>query len=314
MIVVPALHPAHEIIARVRRLEPGEVHRASQVATTVGGKPVNVARLAALMGAPVRLIVLGDDRLLARLAADPALARSAAAQVRLHAPDESRTDIAMVDDRGGLTVVNGMAGDPGERATRNLISATLDGLARGDVLVLAGSTPPGTMQVYAELGPAAHARGARVLVDAAGPWLASTLDLPPDAVKISASEAAALTAAATGPDEDRPVDPGSARPTALSGPRILGITDGPRGLLAWLPDGGCRRIEPPPGLSVVNPLGAGDAVTAGLAISMDRGMDPLDGFVLGTAMAAARLRHLEVTLMSTEVEALRSRVMVSPVA
>ena len=43
MIVVPALHPAHDVLVRIDELTPGLVHRVGPgaFATGVGGKAVN---------------------------------------------------------------------------------------------------------------------------------------------------------------------------------------------------------------------------------------------------------------------------------
>ena len=93
---------------------------------------------------------------------------------------------------------------------------------------------------------------------------------------------------------------------------IVGITDGAAGLRAWLPDGRGVRVLPPPELAVVATLGAGDAVTAGLAIALAGGNEPIDGFVLGTAMAASTLDHLDASVDRVAVDRLRKDVRVIP--
>jgi fructose-1-phosphate kinase PfkB-like protein len=62
----------------------------------------------------------------------------------------------------------------------------------------------------------------------------------------------------------------------------------------------------------VSTLGAGDAVTAGLAVQVAAGASPLQGLLLGTAMAAASLRNLDVRLDPDEVRALLAGVAVEP--
>ena len=59
-------------------------------------------------------------------------------------------------------------------------------------------------------------------------------------------------------------------------------------------------------------LGAGDAVTAGLAIALARGQDALDGFILGTAMAASTLDHLGASVDREATERLVKDVRVLP--
>jgi 1-phosphofructokinase len=284
---------------RVDGLELGAVVRAAETWTGVGGKAVNVARFAAALGAAVKLLVVGDDALLAAIEADPVLSDPAGGEsiaVRaVRSPIPSRTDVTLVGTGGTVTVVNGTAAPPGNDALAALPAATCAAIAPGDVLVLAGSTPVGTADAYRELAEAGRDRGARVLVDASGVSLRAALEGGPWGVKVNASEAAEA----------------SLGPEAAS---LVAVTDGPRGLRAWLPDGRVVRILPPGGLEVVSSLGAGDAVTAGLAVRLAAGGSALDGLVLGTAMAAASLRHLEVRADPDDVRALLPRVVVEAAA
>jgi fructose-1-phosphate kinase PfkB-like protein len=306
MIVIPALHPAHDVIVRVDALEPGLVQRVGVEAMTtgVGGKAVNVALAIAAMDVRVRLVVCAEaamhERLRVHAAGLPRLELTA-----VSSPVATRTDIAIVDATGRLTVINGTTADPGPDAIDAVVDRTLDGLADGDVVVLSGSTPDGTGAAHAEIAVAARGHGGRVIVDASGPGLAALLETQPAAVKISADEAHELMRSG-----DTALD--GERPPTLAAVPIVGITDGAGGLRAWLPDGRAVRVTPPPDLPVVATLGAGDAVTAGLAIALANGVDPLDGFILGTAMAASTLDHLGPSIDRVAAERLRASVHVSP--
>jgi len=280
------------MIARVERVTPGEVTRALESHRGVGGKSLNVARFVAAMRFPVRVVVLGDAPMLAAVGADPLLASATTSLHPVPSPVTTRTDIAIVDGTGAVTVVNGTSEYPGEDALGQVVARTLEGIGHGDVLVLAGSSPAGTDDTYRLLGRAAAAAGARVIVDASGPWLRAALAAAPFALKISVEEAT------TGGID------------AASAP-VVAVTEGPSGLRSWDDKGRGYRVLPPPGLSIVNPLGAGDAVTAGLAIELARGGTARAGLVLGTAMAAARLRHLEIALDPSEVATFLGRVMVT---
>ena len=295
MIVVPALHPAHDVIVRVDDLEPGVVLRVGMegMLTGVGGKAVNVALAIAAMDVPVRLVVCGDETLLEGIRAQAAR-HPRLELVPIPSPVPTRTDIAIVDARGRLTVINGTAADPGADVIDAVIARSVEVLTAGDVLVLSGSTPDGTGAVHEEMSRAARDRDVPVIVDASGTALNALLETHPAAVKISADEARELAALPPAP--------------------VLGITDGAAGLRAWLPDGRAVRVTPPPDLPVVATLGAGDAVTAGLAIALGNGDGPLDGFVLGTAMAASTLDHLDPSVDRPAADRLRAHVRVSPLA
>ncbi len=299
MIVVPAVHPAWDLIATVDRLAPGRVHRAARLVTVVGGKAVNVARVAAALGADVRLILLADERLAAAVAEDVSLRPlNLRIQVVL-SPVPSRSDLAIVERGGRLTVVNGRAADPGATARRQFEDACRAHVRSGDVLVLAGSAPPGATALIGRLAGAGRSAGARVVVDASGRCLRATLRAGPEAVKVSEAEVGG------------PVD--GARPGLLASVPIVGITRGERGLRAWV---GARAVEVvhPGNVEVINPLGAGDAVTAGLAVSLAAGGDPIDGFALGVATATVRLRRLEPVVDAAEIRAVVPRIRVTRLA
>jgi 1-phosphofructokinase len=293
VIVVPALHPAHDVIVRVDALEPGLIQRVGAAAmhTDIGGKAINVALAVAAMDVPVRLIVCGDGSLLEGLRARASRHRPLEL-IALPSPVRTRTDIAIVDAEGRLTVINGTATDPGAAVVDAVVARSVDGLVEGDVLVLSGSTPDGTDAAHERIAAAAQDLGVRVIVDASGPTLTGLLQTRPAAVKISADEARGLAGLPSVP--------------------VLGITDGAAGLRAWLPGGRAVRVTPPANLPVVATLGAGDAVTAGLAIALANGDDPLEGFILGTAMAASTLDHLDPSVDRAAASRLRAGVRVSP--
>ena len=293
MIVVPALHPAHDVVVRLDDLSLGAVHRVTPdaVFTGIGGKAVNVALATAAMDVPVRLVALGDEAFLAAL-------RRRATQhptlevVALPSPVLTRTDIALVEADGRLTVINATASHPGTTVVEAIVTSALYGIGAGDVVVLAGSTPHGTTEALATIARAATGHGVRVVVDASGSALTTLLETRPDVVKISAAEAA------------------DQRGTTLERVPVVGITEGAAGLRARLPEGRVVRVLPPRGLRAVATLGAGDAVTAGLAIAQSRGDNALDGFILGTAMAASTLDHLGPSVDPGAVERLRHDVRV----
>jgi fructose-1-phosphate kinase PfkB-like protein len=313
MIVVPALHPAHDLIVSLDTLRVGAVHRAAPgaIATGVGGKSVNVALAVARMRIPVRLVILADDTLLEALDAIAA-GLPDLELVAVPSPVPSRADLAIVSG-DGLTVINTTAADPGAGAVAHVHAATLQGLSGTDVLVLAGSTPAGTEDAHPALATHSASKGIHTIVDADGPALAALLATGPTAVKVAAAEAASLGDRSPGPagrKSGSAVGSARARPSGFESAPIVGITDGVAGLRAWLPDGRAVLVRPPVDLGVTSPLGAGDAVTAGLAIALDRGDDPLDGFILGTAMAASTLDHLDPSVRPDLVDRYRTAVSV----
>jgi fructose-1-phosphate kinase PfkB-like protein len=63
------------------------------------------------------------------------------------------------------------------------------------------------------------------------------------------------------------------------------VTDGAKPALALGP-AGCVRIVPPRLERVVNPIGCGDCLAAGVADQIGRGSEPLEAICFGMACAA----------------------------
>lgn len=313
MIVVPAVHPALDLISFVDVLRPGAVQRTSTTLESVGGKAVNIARFIATMGQPVRLVLVGDERLLGRAENDESLALPALQIQPVVSAGASRVDIAIVDSDGVATVVNGTAAAPGAVAVAELERLALASFGPGDVLVLAGSAPPDTPGLIRRLATRSRERHGRLVVDMSGEWLIEALERGPDVVKINADEATELERSTVDTEARRSPTGSGDRPIGLSQPPLLAITDGARGMRAWIGDD-AWLIHPPGGLVVTNPLGAGDAVSAALVLGLERGLEPLTALRLGAAMAAARLRHHAIHLDPADVAAQEARVEVSRVA
>lgn len=299
MIVIPSLHTAHEIIMRVPEWRPGDVSRAQATIVTAGGKPLNIARFAARMGREVRFTAAADSMLAELMARDPSLPRTGMTIVTTRAP--SRTDVTIVDADGRTTVINGEPSTLDRPEEDRLVARLRRLLGAGDHLVIAGTLPgPAPIRLLERLIDAARRAAAELIVDVSGPLLAAALDARPSIVKVTAGE----LAAARGGDAARAWQAG--RELAPE-PGSLVVTDGPRGLRVWLSDGSALEARPP-AVRAVTTLGAGDALTAGVAVALDAGGSLGDGLVLGTAMAAARIERLEPDFDPTRARELLQEV------
>jgi tagatose 6-phosphate kinase len=272
MIVVPSLNTARDVILGSSGWRRGRVGRSEQQYLVPGGKPLNVARFLGAMGVPCRLVVLGD----AALAAETAriLPPRVSAELFVTAAP-SRTDVAIVETGGRLTVFNGPP--PGISADEldGALGAVSAGLEERDLLVIAGSQPPGAVERLLEI---AQRASARLLIDSSGADLVAALGGRPEAVKVNVAELAAVR----GGDVERAwSDAQALLPEAAN----VVVTRGRRGLRGWLD--GVRVHVPAIRTRVVNPYGAGDAVTAALAAGMLDGPPTVAALLDGAAWAAA---------------------------
>lgn len=299
VILTVTLNPAVDVTYLVDRLVLSSATRVAQVRQRAGGKGVNVARVAGACGADVCATGLaGGSR------GELILAGLAGQGVRADfepIAGESRQTLTIVETRPRGTgaedaagrVPAGHGGAAGHPTELREIGPTVTPAewerfvyrftrlaAEAAVAVLSGSLPPGVpADGYATLTAIARQARASVIVDAGGSALRLACAAGPDIVKPNEAEllAAAKPDKADGRDGAAGGDvAGRAVPgvqlllTAASGLRGLGAAAvvaslGRAGSLAVTSAGRWRvSHEPVPG----NPVGAGDALVAGLALNL----------------------------------------------
>ncbi|MCM2423631.1 1-phosphofructokinase family hexose kinase [Streptomyces sp. RKAG293] len=261
MILTVTLNAALDVTYFVDRLVPRTSHRVDTVHERAGGKGVNVARVLSTLGRPAVVTGLcgGDtgDRLRGEL-------RTAGLRDELvPVAGESRRTVTIVSrEDGDATVFNetGPSVTPAEWAAFTARYTRL--LRDADVVVLAGSLPPGLpADAYAHLVTLARGEGVATVLDTSGPALRAALAAGPDVVKPNADELAAVTGL-----ED--VAAAAAGLRAM-GARTVVASRGPDGLHAITPQGSWRAT--PPERLTGNPTGAGDACVAALAAGLATG-------------------------------------------
>jgi tagatose 6-phosphate kinase len=210
----------------------------------------------------------------------------------------SRTDVAIVDERGGLTVINGPVPPISAEELDGALEGVRDALEERDLLVIAGSQSPGAVARLLEI---ARGASARLLVDSSGPDLLTALGGHPELVKVNAAE----LAGARGSDVERAWCDG---PALLPEAANIVVTRGRRGLRGWLgvAQGVAVRV-PAIRTRVVNPYGTGDAVTAALAAAMLDGPPTIAGLLEGAAWAAAVAGEFGLDLDPGNAATLRER-------
>jgi 1-phosphofructokinase family hexose kinase len=286
-LLVVAANPSVDRLYEVDRLVIGEIHRPRSVVSVPGGKGLNAARAAALLGGSVTAvgIVAGPagDWILRELAAIGLDARMARA-----ATGDTRTCVSILDRSSDVMTEVYEHGDKIGTADWEALEAIVRGeLERGGVaaVVLSGSLLPGApADGYAGIAQlaAAASRKVPVLVDTYGPALATVLAEHPAVVKVNAAEAAEASG--------MPVaDPGSAAAAAetlrRAGASVVVVTLGPEGAVVVT---GRERIHLlPPDLHGSYPVGSGDAFLGGLAVATARGEPVVEAARLGLAAGIA---------------------------
>jgi tagatose 6-phosphate kinase len=250
----------------VAELHPRARQEARPVGRQAGGKGVNVSRVLAALGVPVRSVVIVGGSAGAEIVRD--LECTGLEPVVVAAGGESRTCLEIVDERScAATQLHGRGVEADAATARALVAAVGGALEGAAWLALCGSLPPGLpTDAYATLIDVARARGVRVAVDASGAALQAAWHARPDLLRINRNEASDL------PD------------AAAAGAAFGAVSDGPREIAAWEP-GRAWRVAPPRA-RVRNPIGCGDAMLAGLLARIDAG--PFEAALrFATALATA---------------------------
>lgn len=284
----------------------GRIHRAERGISLASGKGLNVARAVRALGEDATVIgmVGGDDtgRAIIRGARGQGISLRA---VRVQAT--TRICTLIIDPGNAETVINEHGLEAGAGVEAQLFAYLRTGLRRARHLVLAGSLPaalPANFYAHAiELSREGHVPA---LLDATGDSLRLGLAAKPDLIKVNRAEAAEAAGRPLASVDDVLAAADTLR--AQSGGQVI-VTMGAEGAALVTAEG--RWHLSPPGVTRVNTIGAGDSLTAGVVVSLQRGHSLLDAVQTGVAAAAADVTTLlPGTVDAMQVDSLRPQVVV----
>jgi tagatose 6-phosphate kinase len=304
MILCVGTTPAVQRVMTFRELRLNEVNRAVKTCEGPAGKSVNVAKVLKALGeAPVAVGFLGGARgeqlhrqLQAReMALDFVLVGS-----------ETRLCVTLVDEMSGAVTELVEEGEAVTTADYDRLDTCIRRHIGGcRAVVFSGTIAPGGpadfISRYVKL---AHETGAITVVDAKGTALNDALKAQPTVAKPNQSELVATVGHELG---DETAVLAAMRELHTRGARQVVVTAGKDPVLAF--DGKIGWRIRPPQISALNPIGAGDAFTAGLVWRLVCGDDLGNACRWGAAAgAASALTYLAGELKRSDVEALVDRV------
>ena len=284
MILCVTPNPAVDRTARVDRLTFGTVLRPSEVLVLPGGKGNNVARAADRLGALVTTTGFAGGH--AGRWMVEALDREGLNPRFVPTDGETRTTYVTVDRSARSSLVYEPSSPIGPVDLDALLRLLRDDLlAAATWVAICGSPPSGmTADGYRAAVETVAATGHPCLVDVAGPSLLAALSARPDIVKVTVDEANSVIGT-------RITDPvAAARALVALGARIAVVTDGPRGAAA-ADDRSSWAVQVPQ-ISVVDPVGSGDAFTAGLIVALDGGASTGEALAVAAAAGTANAETL----------------------
>jgi tagatose 6-phosphate kinase len=304
MILSAGLTPAWQQIMVFGAFRYGEVNRASEVHWLAQGKVLN-AGIAAhhLRGPSLTLAPVGGPPL---PQIDREFAELGIPRRWVVTEASTRVCTTILDGATGVMtelVENGKPLRPEELA--DFRHAYAEEAAKADVAVIAGSLPEGTPSLfYRDL---VERTPCPVVLDFRGEGLLNTLDLKPLVVKPNREELAQTLGQPL--DDDRQLLD-AMRSLNRRGAQWVIITQGAGPV--WLTSATKTfQLHSLPVDKVVNPLGSGDSMAAGIAWAVREGRDMVEAVRIGIAAAAENVRRLDTgRLDPVRVRDLAARVRV----
>ncbi len=284
MILAAGLTPAWQQILQFDAFHVGEVNRAARAQWCASGKVLNVGIALDHLGA--------DCHTLSFLGGSPGeqiRAEFAAGGIPATWVDASR------NTRVCTTILNGSEGPTTELVENAPThdSAELDrfrdayreAVQSAGTVVFSGSLPEGTPPEF--VSDLLDLTDCRAILDIRGPELLDALSKQPLLVKPNREELARTLDTAIETDAQLL---SAMRELNSLGAQWVAITHGPETL--WLTSQTQTFRLTPPQREVVNPIGCGDCLAAGIAVALDQGSEIPDAVWFGAAAAADNLGQL----------------------
>ena len=282
MIYTLTLNPALDLEFTVDTLSYNQVLRAANTRTDCGGKGFNVSRaLAALGQASTALGFVGGgtgQRL------EEGLRQMGISTDFVAVSDETRTNVSIVTDPGSDYIKVNQPGPTIKPEEVEALYQKVQTLSQpGDTWVLSGSLPPGVASdIYAQIIHTVQSRGAKTLLDTSGEPLRMGCKAIPFAVKPNTVEAQHLTGIKI---DDIDTARTAAEEIQSQGIPVVVLSLGETGALLSHSEG--SLLAKPPAVHEHNPIGAGDALVAGVVWGLERNLSLGEILCWGVASGAA---------------------------
>lgn len=304
MILTVTLNAAIDKRYVVENYQVGEVNRVKECAYVAGGKGLNVSKTATIAGAQVLATGFAGGHAGAYII--ETVEKQGVATDFIQVKGESRSCINIYDS---VNKTQTEFLEPGvvvsEEEQRAFYLKFDQLLTKCDVVAMSGSVPKGVgTDMYPKLVELAKAAGKKIIVDTSGALLEEVVKAKPNMIKPNIDEIRLLTGKQI-LDREELIEAGIE--LQKSGIERVVISLGADGSLMFVEEGVYQAVVPK--IDAVNTVGCGDCMTAGFAISFERGMSPEEALRFASATSAASAMREETGYFVTEdMEALFDQI------
>ncbi len=281
MILVVGLSPAWQRTIELSKLQVGAVNRASRVSETPSGKAINVGQVASQLGSKVKVLTVEGGEQGKRLLR--ALKGSKFDVEAVHVKANTRICQTLLNGKVATEIVE-ESGKLRPSEVRSFITLYKANLPKAKIVVITGSVPDGcNNDIYSQFIKLAHKVKIPVFLDAQRRQLIAGVRAGADLIRINTTELAEATK--TRQSGSRTLSKAICQLGAQADAWVV-VSDGP-GDIVLFRNGVCVRRFSAPKVKVVNPIGCGDAMLAGIAHQYCIRRDMLNAIQLGIASGAA---------------------------
>ena len=295
MILCIGPTPAVQRVMVFPKVALDAVNRASQTVEGIAGKSVNVAKVLTQLGEKVVATgFAGGDRG-AKLLSELKARRVQTEFVSVGTGTRQCTTV--IDQAAGTITELVEESQPVPGAAYDQLKSIIQRHTTGSTaVVMSGTiTPAGPADFYRWCTELANLSGALSVVDAQGPALTECLKVNPGLIKPNKTE---LMATVGKPLKDEAIVMSAIRELHERGAKLVVVTAGKDPTLAF--DGCALWRILSPRIGAINPIGSGDAFTAGLVWRLVRGDDLGEACRWAAAAGAANA----LTLLAGEINPL----------
>lgn len=294
MILAAGLSPAWQQILQFDALRIGEVNRAREAVWCASGKVINVAAGCAWLGREITLVSPCGGL-------PGQMIQSELARLPLHAEwietaRPTRVCTTLLEADGVTTELVENTAELELAAVDEFVRRVRQSATQAKLAVLTGSLPKNVPDsLFRQLLPALPPR---VILDLSGPPLQDCLAFSPFLIKPNREELQATQGIPLNSDEDLVR---AMWELNEQGTQWVVVSDGRRGV--WVTS--CKKAVrlKPPRIDLVNPIGCGDALAAGIASELELQDDVVAAVRFGMGAAA----HNAEQLLPARLDPRRSR-------
>lgn len=295
MILTVTANPTIDRVYFIDDLETGKLHRAKRVSRSAGGKGINVARVATILGRKT-----GAMGFVGGYTGD--FIRSEVEKLGIenmltNIMGETRTSVNITNDKGASCEILEEGPEITEEEKNDFIKTYTNRISDYDVICVSGSLPKGlTGSFYRELVCIAKENRKKIIVDTGGVALLEILSSSPFMVKPNQDEVSDLMNLEITTDDDMKKALYYLNEKGVEVPFISMGKDGASALI----DGCCYKFVVP-SVKVVNTVGSGDSAIAGVATGIDMGMSLVNSIKLGMAAGIVNTQFEQTGVVTSEM-------------